>query len=66
MKKNKRYVVTISYYEYAATEAEARKMALELVKELNYRKDCKDEVMDIVPLEFGQINYHEKRRINNE
>jgi len=53
MKKLKRYVVTISYYEYAETEAEARKMALELVKELNDNGDCNAEVESIVEKPFG-------------
>ena len=53
MKKNKRYVVTISYYEYAETEAEARKMALELVKELNDNGDCNAEVESIVEKPFA-------------
>ena len=55
MKNEKRYVVKIDLFEYASSDEEAIQKAEDLVAELNIRRDCKAEVLEIHEAKYGQM-----------
>ncbi len=52
--KNKRYLVTTSYYILAPDDESARKQEIKRVAELNKAEDCRATVDEIIEAPFGK------------
>lgn len=53
--KQKRYVVTVSFYQYADDDRTAVKDATKFTTELNKSRDAKASIESITESKFGQI-----------